>query len=117
MRLNKYISLNIFSLIGYIILILMFFVFCLQIVFNKLYINFELFMSLYSLLLYISILVLLVFIIEKYTRKKYPLLLSKINIKNAICRNIHIFLFYFGFYFSLLNLIIFVFILLIVLKI
>ena len=107
MKLHQYISLNIFSFITYLILTLIIFVFVIQTKINLLFISLEGFFSIYSFLMYFSLLLILLSIIEKFIYKKYPKKKFQIKIKNKNLKKIYLFLFAFGFYLALFNLIVF----------
>ncbi len=108
MTLYKYISLNIVSIISYIMLLLIVFTFYLQLKFDILFLTLEQFFSVYTFFIYLSIIFLIIFFGESYLRKKYFFSNFKIKIENDILKNIFIILFNFGFYFALFNIVIFI---------
>lgn len=105
MYLNRYISLNIFSLIAYFLFALILFVFIIQIRINIIIISLELFLSIYSFLMYLAIFLLLVSLIERNFYKKYPQYMLLNKLKKT---KIYLILFDIGYYFTLLNIIIFI---------
>ncbi len=109
MKLNKYISLNIFSTLFYLMLFEIIFVYVIQVKLNFLFISTEKFFIIYTALIYISILLLFLFFIEKVIYKKFPGFIIKTNNSNVIIKNIYNFLFYCGLYLNSFNIIIFIF--------
>lgn len=112
MRLDKYISLSLFSINSYFVVAGILYVYCgyklIDKIFPKFYMSIQTLCSIYSLLMYLNILLLILFCVEKYIRKKFPGLLFKMNFKDKAVRTIYQVLFYFGYYFSILNLFIFI---------
>ncbi len=108
MTLYKYISLNIVSLIFYLILLLTIFVFYLQIKLNTLFITEEQFFSIYSFLVYLSLGFLFSVFAEKYLKQKFSILNFKIHLENRILRNIFVLFFNFGFYLAIINIVFFI---------
>lgn len=112
MRLDKYISLSLFSLNSYFIIAEILYACFIYKFINQIPTNFfisiQTICSIYSFLMYLNILLLITFCIEKHIRKKIPKLLFKINFKNKIIRTMYRTFFYFGYYFSILNLFIFI---------
>lgn len=108
MTLYKYISLNIVSLIFYLILLLTIFVFHVQIKFDTLFINEEQFYFIYSGLVYLSLFLLFSVLVEKYLRQKYSILKFKTHIENKIIRNIFVLFFNFGFCLAIINILFFI---------
>ena len=107
MTLYKYISLNIVSLIFYLIFLLSIFVFYVQIKLNTLLIDEEQFFSIYSCLVYLSFAFLFLFFGEKYLKRKYLILNFKIHIENRVIRNISILFFNIGLFLAILNIVFF----------
>lgn len=112
MRLDKYISLSLFSLNSYFIVAEILYV-CfiykfIDQIFPKFFISTQTICSIYSFFMYLNILLLILFCIEKQIRKKSPKFLFKINFKNKTIRTAYRAFFYFGYYFSILNLFIFI---------
>lgn len=102
MKLNKYISLNLFSFCTYISILLVLFSYF-QVENNFIYITIETFSGIYFLLQLIEIFFLLLFICEIFIRKFYPKKLKKVNLYPGILKNIYLILFYFGFILAILN--------------
>lgn len=111
MRLDKNISLGLFSLNAYIVFAMALYICYLYRIIDKIfpniYFNFEELCSFYTFITLINIIILVFFILETLIRKKYPKLLLKINIRNRILRKIYQIFFYFGYWFSMINLILF----------
>jgi len=108
MRIDKYISLGLYSLSAYLVIFFIGYVFFIQnivlkIFKNTYYITLETLSLICVLFIYFSILLLLFFCIEKYIRKKFPKILPKVNFINPIKRNVYKIFFYVGFYFTTLN--------------
>jgi len=108
MRIDKYLSLGVYSLSTYLVIFFtgyVFFIqnFVLKFFKNTYYITLETLSLIYVLIIYFSTLLLLVFCIEKYIRKKFPKMLPKLNFINPIKRNVYKTFFYIGFYFATLN--------------
>ena len=118
MRLDKYISLSLFSLNSYFVVAEILYVCCIYKFIDKIspefYISTQTLCSIYSFFIYLNIFLLILFGIEKYIRKKRPKILFKVNFKNKIVRNLYLILFYFGYFFSILNLFIYIFFLFII---
>ena len=106
MDFTKYISLNLFSLNAYFLLSLILFVFFIQRRINCIIINLETFFSLYSFCMYVSIFLLVLFIIEKFLCNKQKIKMY-FAIKNKDLKRIYLLFFYTGFYFIIFNLVIF----------
>lgn len=102
MKLNKYISLNLFSFWAYISISLVLFSYF-QVENNIIYMTLETFSGIYFLLQLIEIFFLFLFICEIFVRKFYPKKLKKVNLYSGIIKNIYLILFYFGFVFAILN--------------
>ena len=106
MKIYKYISLNLFSIISYFFIFL--FLYCLiqnRIItqYPTLYLTLENTIELYSVIIYALLLTASTFFIETYIRKTNPKKISKIHIKNKFIKYIHLPLFYFGFLIGCLN--------------
>ena len=108
MTFYRYISLNIVSLIFYLILLLTIFVFYVQIKLNTLFITEEQFFSIYSCLVYLSLVFLLLVFGEKYLKQKYLIFNFKTHIENRVLRNIFILFFNIGFYLAIINIVFFI---------
>jgi len=102
MRLNKYISINLFSFWTYIS-VLAILLDHLQYRLNIIYVTLENFIGIYCFLQLIELFFLFLFICEIFIRKFYPKKLKKINLNPGILRDIYLILFYFGFIFAILN--------------
>ena len=90
MRLDKYISLSLFSINSYFVVAGILYVYCgyklIDKIFPKFYMSIQTLCSIYSLLMYLNILLLILFCVEKYIRKKFPGLLFKMNFKDKAVR-------------------------------
>ncbi len=102
MRLNKYISINLFSFWTYISIFAIL-LDCLQYRLNIIYVTLENFIGIYFLLQLIEIFFLFLFICEIFIRKFYPKKLKKVNLNPGMFRNIYFILFYFGLVFAILT--------------
>lgn len=107
MKINKYISTNFISVLGYISIFVMFYGFVLQdnIFFsNTKYLTLPNITEILVGIQILSILFFILFWVENLYRKKHPTKLHKVNIKNNILRTIYLFIFYIGFCTTLLSL-------------
>lgn len=104
MRSSKYISLNLLSLNSYLIIMEFLYVCGLYSFLNKVFSGFIIttrtLCSIYILFMFLNILLIILFCIEKYIRRIQPNLLIKINFKNKTIKKIHHAFFYFGYYFG-----------------
>lgn len=112
MKLNEYISLNFFASFTYISFILIIYLFLLEAYiikyFPKAYITIEICGEIYIILIFLAFILLILFGIEIFIRKKFPKLLPIIHFKNKFLKNLHETLFIIGSWFAVFNLIIFV---------
>ena len=108
MKIYKYISLNLLSFLAYILFALSFYVFFVQPSTNKIFITLNHFAELYTLISYISLFFILLFILEKWLVKKYNKTFIKVNITNHLyLKNFLLFPFYFGLFCMLFNIFVF----------
>lgn len=111
MKFHKYLSLNIFSLIGLLCLVMFITIYSTTAYFPFIY---EKCNSLYNLFdyyiyaLFLNIFCIILFIPEFFIRKKHPNFLCKIYFKNKFLKNLHETLFITGSWFAAFNLILFI---------
>jgi len=110
MRIDKYISLSLFSISSYLNIFIMLYVCYLYKIFDKLFPNFyiplEDLFSFYFLVIILNILLLILFCIENLIRRKQPKLLPKINFKNKLYRIIYQTIFHIGYWFGVINILV-----------
>lgn len=116
MKIYKYISLNLFSLISYFFIFL--FLYCLiqnRIVIQHpiLYLTLEKSIELYALLIYTLLLTVSIFFVETYIRKTNPKKLFNIHFKNKFKKYLHLAFFHLGFLVGCLNLFAYIFFLIV----
>ena len=119
MKIYKYISLNLFSLISYFFI----FLFLYYLIQNRiitqypiLYLTLKKSIELYTLLIYALLLTVSIFFVETYIRKTNPKKLSKIHFKNKLKKYIHLTLFYLGFFIGCLNILAYILFLIVLIK-
>ncbi|MBE7712441.1 MAG: hypothetical protein E7Z87_01710 [Cyanobacteria bacterium SIG26] len=112
MKISKYISLNLFSIVSYFFILIFFCIFFKD---NNIfhiikipYLILEQLCAIYSFVIFCLIIALGLFFIEIYIRKTQPKKIRKIHFKNKLKKFYHSLFFYIGFYLGIINLIIYI---------